>query len=406
MRLQLSGGAAAVALLLLLAAPAAAGEAQVSTRVTYFREPSTTNAGITVIHPQTELSGSLRSWTVSAGTEVDVVSGATPAIFGPSSGIDAVTAATKFSDTRKQAHAGLAYERPDAGISAGYSYGWESDYRSHMVSASTHSDLVEHNFTLALSYAHNFDRVCDANNSAAVEPLDLRPLLSSEHCFDPTMPDVVTHHLAIDTFEPSLTWTMTPRLVVQGGGTIQILEGFQSNPYRSVLVGSQHHTPQEHLPDLRQRYALFGRLAYSFPQIRASGLLMARAYRDSWAVQSATGEAALNKYFGNALLITVRSRYHFQQGASFYRDAVGYRTLGPAGQYWTGDRELSPMSNYLFGGKLALLRRPQQERSSWFVEMELDAKAELLIYRLGSADAPNADRHFAGIIQGAFSMRF
>ena len=58
------------------------------------------------------------------------------------------------------------------------------------------------------------------------------------------------------------------------------------------------------------------------------------------------------------------------------------------------------MGNYLVGGKLAFFRRPQQERASWFVEMELDAKYEILIYRPESPFAPNADRKFAHIIQG------
>ena len=37
--------------------------------------------------------------------------------------------------------------------------------------------------------------------------------------------------------------------------------------------------------------------------------------------------------------------------------------------------------------------------------MELDAKYELLLYRL-SVDAPNADRTYAHIVQGAFVLRF
>ena len=64
------------------------------------------------------------------------------------------------------------------------------------------------------------------------------------------------------------------------------------------------------------------------------------------------------------------------------------------------------MGNYLLGGKVAFFRRPQQERSSWFVEMELGAKYEILLYQLASIYAPNADRKFAHIVQGAFALRF
>ena len=64
------------------------------------------------------------------------------------------------------------------------------------------------------------------------------------------------------------------------------------------------------------------------------------------------------------------------------------------------------MSNYLSGGKLAWIKHPGQEQSSWYVEMEVSAKYELLLYHLESPDAPNADRTHAHIMQGAFSLRF
>jgi hypothetical protein len=398
---------------LLLAAAVVAGPAraadnptEASARLTYFQEPSNANAPIKVIHPQVDASAPVGGGLgVAAGWEADAVTGATPAIFGPHVGVDAITSATHFSDFRQLAHGGLSYDRADGGISASYAYGWEHDYRSHSLSATTHDDLYDHNFTLALSYSHNWDSVCDANNAAATTPLQLQALTSSEHCFKPS-PDVVTHRLSIDAVEPSLSWTMTPRLVVQGGGTIQILDGFQSNPYRRVKLGNQGAEPQEHEPNYRQRYAVFGRAAYAFPEWRASGLAMARLYQDSWAVQAVTADLQVNKYLGQSMLLTLRGHYHLQGGASFYRDGQGYVNNGPVGQYWTGDRELSPMSNTLVGGRMAFLRRPQQQRSSWFAEMEADVKYEFLMYHLDSVNAPNYDRPYAHILQGAFSVRF
>jgi Protein of unknown function (DUF3570) len=380
---------------------------EAATRLTFFREPSTDNKGITVIHPQVDVSSPLGGGlAISAGWEADAVSGATPAVFGPHTGVDAITAATEFHDFRQQAHGGFSYNRPDAGIGASYAYGWEHDYRSHSVSVNTRDDLYDHNFTLAVSYTHNWDSVCDANNDMAATVLQLEPLTSSAHCFKSGFADVVTQPLRIDAVEPSLSWTMTPRLVVQAGGTIQILDGFQSNPYRAVLVGSQRQEPQEHEPQYRQRYAVFARAAYAFPQWRASGLGMVRLYQDSWAMQAVTGDLVVNKYITSVMLLSLRGRYHIQSGASFYRDGAGYRVDGPAGQYWTGDRELSPMSNYLAGGRMAFLRRPQQEHATWFAEMEADVKYEILVYTLDSPNAPNVDRPYAHILQGSFALRF
>ena len=394
------------ALLLTGSARAAENPTEASARLTYFGEPSTGNAPVRVIHPQVDVSSPVGGGLgVAAGWEADAVSGATPKIFGPSVGVDAVSSATKFSDFRQLAHGGLRYDRADGGISASYAYGWEHDYRSHSLSAATHDDLYDHNFTLALSYTHNWDSVCDANNETATSVLQLQALTSSQHCFT-SAADVTTHRLSIDAVESSLSWTMTPRLVVQGGGTIQILDGFQSNPYRRVQIGDQKLTPQEHEPIYRQRYAAFGRAAYAYPQWRASAIAMGRLYQDSWALQAVTADLQVNKYLGQAMLLTLHGHYHLQSGASFYRDGQGYLLHGPAGQYWTGDRELSPMSNTLIGGKMAFLRRPQQERSSWFVEMEADVKYELLMYHLDSVNAPNSDRPYAHILQGAFSVRF
>jgi Protein of unknown function (DUF3570) len=406
--LQLSKQPAAIVMLVSgvvlgagLTRSARANTAEASARVTMFDEPSDKNMGVRVIHPQADVSAAVAStFNIAAGYSADVVTGATPATF------DTVTTATKFSDTRHLVHGGFGFERSDGGISFAGAYGWESDYKSIVISGTTHHDLYEHNFTLALAYSHNFDSVCDADNSAAAGlPLDRVALSSSSGCFTNT-PGIVTQKLNIDTFEPSLSWTMTPRLVVQGGATIQILDGFQANPYRKVLVGSQNRTPQEHLPDFRQRYALFMRLAYAFPELRASMLAMVRGYDDSWAVRAITADVTGTKYVGQSMLVSARAHYHLQGGASFYRDALAYQTLGPAGQFWTGDRELSPMGNYLLGGKISFFRRPQQERSSWFVEMELGGKYEFLLYRPESVFAPNSDRKFAHIIQGAFAMRF
>jgi Protein of unknown function (DUF3570) len=390
----------------LRAAPARATQ-DAQARVTLFREPSSENDGIRVVHPQIDVGSTLGpDFHLGVGYEVDIVSGATPAIFGPRSGVDAVSSATKFSDTRHQFHGALAYTRPSSSWSFGYSYGWESDYRSSAITGAATTDLLDHNFTLGLSYTHNFDSVCDANNAnIGDQPLDLKPLTSSAHCFSSDS-DVTTHSLAIDTFQPSLSWTATPKLLLQVGSTIQVLDGFQSNPYRSVLVGMQHRTPQERLPQFRQRYAVYARAVYALPAVKSSVLFMGRLYQDSWAIQAASGEVNLNKYFTPAVLISLRGRYHLQSGATFYRDGSGYRDLGPGGQYWTGDRELSPMSNYLVGGKAAILRHPGQEHSAWFVEMEVSAKYELLLYHLDSPDAPNADRKYAHIVQAAFSLRF
>jgi hypothetical protein len=413
MRLQLTA-----ALLLVSASAWAEGDGQA--RVTLFRENSTRNDGITVVHPQADFGGDLGSALhFSAGYNADIVSGATPAIFAPSKGPDAITSATKFTDTRHAAHASFDYVSGTVGLTVGYDYATEHDYQSHAVSVGARGDLFDRNLTLGMSYTHNFDSVCDANNKdqggQELQPLERHALASSAHCFQANQMDVLTRSLDIDTFEPTLTWTASPRVLIQAGGTVQILNGFQSNPYRSVLVGSEHRTPQEAEPLERQRFAIFARAAYAIPAMRASLSLMGRGYWDTWAVRAGSGEVAFQKYLANWLLFRARGRYHRQGAAKFYRTADDYRSLGPAGQYWTGDRELSPMHNWLVGGRLSYLQASQEGRPVWgvFNQIEIGLAMDYLIYGLDSTCppgvdecAPNADRDHAFIVQSAFVLRW
>lgn len=383
-------------------------DVEASTHLTVFRESSSAGAPIQVIHPQTDIAADLGKWaSVNAGYAVDVVSGATPQAYGSASesgGVDAVSGATRFSDLRQQAQGGLTLNTPLIGLSAGYSYGWEKDYRSHTLSAAARGDFLERNFTLGLAYTRNFDSVCDQNNQAAQGPLDLLALVSSENCFKVGAEDVVTRDVTSHTFEPSLAWTATPRLLLQGGGTLQVVEGFQASPYRRVFVGSQGRSPQEHVPTLRQRYAVFGRARVALPELRAAAGAMARLYRDTWDVRAATAEAELLKYFGPQVIVGVHGRYHLQGGAIFFRRASEYRTLGPVGHYWTGDRELAPLRTALGGVKLTYLRRPEQTQS-WFDEFEVSVKVDLLRYTI-ERGGPNPDRRSALITQIGLVLRF
>ncbi|MES1171681.1 MAG: DUF3570 domain-containing protein [Bacteroidota bacterium] len=407
MRLQLKRALSVGILAVALGSPGlvSAVEVDAAQRFTLFREPSATsgNDGVTVIHGQTDVAATFASvFGVSGGYAVDSVSGATPSVFR----VDTVSAATKFSDTRHQVRGALTYTRPTADVTAGVSYGWESDYKAGALNVTTRSDVLDHAFTLGLAYTHNWDRVCDQNNQeTAGRPLDRLALVSSANCFKDS-PEVATRRLHIDSLEPSITWAATPRLLIQGGATAQILDGFQSNPYRRVELGSAGRTPQESLPTTRQRFALFVRSAYAFPRSHTSLQLMGRLYRDTWAVEAMTGEMVINQYLAKFLLLTARGRMHAQRGAIFYRDASGYRLFGPNSQYWTGDRELSPMRNILVGGKLAYLRIPESPGRSFFDEIEVAVKWEGLFYQLDSASAPNADRKLALIWQGAVSLRF
>src|SRR5437764_1274751 len=89
------------------------------------------------------------------------------------------------------------------------------------------------------------------------------------HVFHPTV-GVAVDALAIDSYAASWTQVLTPILVSDLGVTFQVLDGFQSNPYRRVrLFGTVE--AQESEPLLRQRVAVQARVRLAL--VRARGAL-------------------------------------------------------------------------------------------------------------------------------------
>jgi hypothetical protein len=406
--MQLSrAGLSAAVVGMIIGAIARDGRADVeaASHLTVFTEPSGSNAGVRVLHPQTVVSAIAGDFAVSAGYEMDAVSGSTPRVYAPADagGPDAVTGAT-FSDTRHVARGGLSFETATIAFQGGYSYGTESDYKSHTLSAAARGDFAERNFSLSLAYTHSWDSVCDNPNTFTQNDIDRQPLADSVGCFS-AGGDKATRPLSIDTFSPSLSWTATPLLVLTGGASLQVLEGFQSNPYRAVRLGSAGRTPQERLPAHRQRYAAFLQGAQAIPPVKSAVHLGARIYRDTWDVRAVSADAEWRSYFASSLILSVRGRLHSQTGAVFYRNAEALRLNGPVGEYWTGDRELAPLTNIMVGGGLTFVKAPPTEGSSFYEEIELDARFDLLLYR-PEAGAPNADRKTAQVIQAGARIRF
>jgi hypothetical protein len=79
----------------------------------------------------------------------------------------------------------------------------------------------------------------------------------------------------------------------------------------------------------------------------------ARGYRDTWRIWSGTFEIEGEKYIFPWLRLRATGRYYRQTGAMFWSDDYtgGEPAYGPRGQYWSGDRELSPFASYLVGGR-------------------------------------------------------
>jgi hypothetical protein len=398
-------GLAAVA-----SAPARA-EDHADIKASYFIEPASQQR-LQVIRPQADISVDLgRPVSLQLGYDADIVTGATPRTY---SRIDALSAATSFSDQRHAFHAGLEYRTGNVTVDGRYSYAFEHDYRSHVVDVGARVDLLGKNTTLALDYSHNFDSVCDADNRGAT-PLQRQALETSDNCFKDGVKGVVTEPLAIDAYQASWTQIVTPRILFQLVAGLEVLDGFQSNPYRRVRLFDGAAEAQEAEPYLRQRYSVTGRARWAVPQMRAAIGAEGRFYWDTWGIKSGSAQVDVEAHLTDRLTLRLRGRFYQQSRAVFYRDAgesLSYEAVGPVGQYFTGDRELSPFRDWLLGGKISWVKSAGEKGrlAKMFTDVDLNLKLDLINYQALTPDPPNFARTQgfidAAILQLGVTARF
>ena len=337
--------------------------------------------GLTVVHPEADFGIDLgRYVNLDAGYSADAVSGATSTVYQ----VDAVSSATKFSDVRQEGTLGLGFQGRRSRINFSGTFGTERDYLSRQLGGSASIDLPGRNTTVALAYSHSFDQVCDKDNGM-LSPLDRMALTGADPCdkrsvlFGKDTPGTtVWRDLAIDTAQMTITQNLTPTMNLQVVAYGQVLDGFQSNPYRRVRIGPA--APQEHIPNERARWSVTARVNRFLPKLHGAVHFGARFYDDTWRVVGGDVELAYSQYIGNSLLLHFHARVYQQSAASFFKDAFFYETESTAGEYFTGDRELSPVRNAMLGAKLTLIT-VGGDKPVWglFDKLQLNLKGDVLI---------------------------
>jgi hypothetical protein len=386
-RLQLATLAVAAASVAAPAVAVADDRAEVSTSL-FAEKRDGGKGGLTVIHPQADFGIDLgRFVTLDAAYAADAVSGATSVIYQ----VDAVSSATTFSDTRHEGTLGLGFHGRRSRLTFSATVASERDYLSRQVGGSASIDLPGRNTTVALAYSHSFDQVCDRDNGMA-SPQEAKALTGADPCdkkagiFGKDRPGTtIWRDLSIDTAQVTVTQNLSPTMNFQIAGYGQVLQGFQSNPYRRVRVGS--NSPQEHIPSTRDRWSLSARLNRFLPSLHSAVHFDARFYDDTWRVIGGDVELGYSQYIGKSLLLKLHARVYQQSAANFFKDAFFYQTESTAGEFFTGDRELSPVRNATVGGKLTLITIGG-DKPVWglFDKLQVNAKADVLLLDVLAAD--------------------
>ncbi|MDP9035510.1 MAG: DUF3570 domain-containing protein [Myxococcota bacterium] len=388
--------------------PASAQVVQLDTGHAFFYE-APTRTHMFVYSPSVGVQASPWSWLdVRGGWEADVVSGASVAtkagaIYGGAHAADVVTTAS-VRDVRNLGQGELLFKGDATTLTAGYAYGTERDYQSSSLHVKASTDVLQHNTQFELSYARNFDALCDRVQSAsAASATQWLALEDSKGCFTAAA-NRMTHPIGIDTYEASWAQSWTPVFATQLTYGAQLVNGFQSDPYRSVILG-EGLKAQEHEPNERARESVTARLAWYVRALKAALRVSVRAYHDTWAIDSGSLEAEAERSFGESLRLMLRGRVYKQTGAIFWSDDYtgGRPPLGPRGQYWTGDRELSPFWSWLTGARAVWTIAPPNRRAAGPIRT-LKLAATLAMssysydeYTLGGAPVSNARTYLGAL---------
>jgi len=273
---------------------------------------------------------------VSARYLVDAVSSAS---------VDVVSQATgRFHDTRQEVSGSVGYRDDRRSLLATYSHSAEDDWRSHNAALSASQDLLGHSLTLAAALGAQTNAISRAHSIGFSR--GLRAYFGN---------------LSID-------YALTARDLVEAALAVSFLEGFQSSPYRYLVVDGQ--AILENYPDRRWREALVLRHHHYFDPgwaLRSHG----RAYTDTYGVRALTlGTEAVRERPPFDVGIAIRG--YAQTDASFYKPQ--YTTVE---RHMSRDKELTRFVNLFAGPSVGLTR----ERMGPFQTLRIDARLSAFYFR-------------------------
>ena len=151
-------------------------------------------------------------------------------------------------------------------------------------------------------------------------------------------------------------------------------------------------TPRSTTPTTaRARRSRFAALTILRP-VKGAVRLGVRGYRDTWDIKSFTLELEAEKYILPWLRVRAGGRYYRQTAAVFWSDDYtgGEPDHGPRGQYWSGDREISPFSSLWSGvARLASWMAEEHRIIGLFEGFQAAVGFDILFYNYATSRWPD-----------------
>lgn len=351
MRLQLTiAGAArvvpaiALAIVLAIAAPAQ-GDGTLAVRGVYYKERATR-----VMQPMMDAIFDAGSHgVVTAHFLVDAITSASA-----SSG---AVNAMPFNELRYEGGVGYSHELATRlgplTIGGDAKYSTESDYRSLFGGLRGQLELGQKNTVLGFGAGYSHDVV----SAAAAQG----PAMPTLRC-DDAHPADTECPLDVYLLYGSVSQILGKDTVVAGTVDLSILQGYQSNPYRSAIVG-EVLVPERH-PTERTREAFAASIRHYVAATGTTLIAAYRYYRDDWQVHAHTPELRIVQEVGRDIDAAVRARYYTQDGADFFRERYPADSAA-MNRSVTDDVKLSSFTGYTLEAKLGVLGEAFQLRDRW-----------------------------------------
>ncbi len=228
-------------------------------------------------------------WLLRGGAVVDAISGASPRYH------TAISGASRFTERRKGADAGVTRYFRRATVTAAGGYSTEHDYVSRFVSVNASFSSEDNNTTWLFGTGVSNDRINPVNQA------------------------VVDAHKRVRDYMVGVTQVLTPADIVQLVFTHVRGRGYYDMPYKYL----------DQRPDRQEQNSALVRWNHHFKGSGVTTRASYRYYTDAWGISAHTLTADYVRPLAGGWTLTPSLRLHSQSAADFYVDPVYDSFFGP-----------------------------------------------------------------------------
>jgi hypothetical protein len=347
MRLQLT-----VLVLVVLVAGSARADGTLEARTVYYKEYSTR-----VIQPMVDGQFEIGArGLLDAHVLVDAVTSA-------SAGAGGTAVSPQFSKNRYEGGVGYTHEYDGpAGtlLDAFRLHGegrisHEPDYRSLYAGGRIEGDLFQKNVTAALGAWIMEDTRDVSSRQSALGGLQLQ-------CPSDTAATSNACNLTSSSVYGSASQIISRNAVVGASYELDYLDGYQSNPYRTVVTAGGLVAEKHPFTRLRQAIGVQGRLY--IPETETTLIGSYGFYHDDWKINAHTPQLRVVQQVGLSADASFAYRYYTQTRAFFEQAKYPDPAVMPL-SYYTYDPKMTAFDSHLFEAKLGVYGREFGLTGKW-----------------------------------------